>query len=167
MRNSLQTIMVACLSLASSASVAADAVSGWGLQFHRDLFNDRTFPTAMMQETTEGIAFDQANLFLVCVKNEVRVMFQPERLLFNDTVQGDFRGPDGVVSATFAPVEVDGLGRYRVASGDASAALITIFAGASASVPFQSGDKKGTFPVIGFNEVLAIMDGHCGPPDSQ
>ncbi|GAB5505818.1 MAG: hypothetical protein Rhirs2KO_09810 [Rhizobiaceae bacterium] len=155
------------LSIAAIAAVlhltttAETAESGWGLQFNYDPFAERLFPVAVMKEKTEGYAIDPASMFLVCVGGEVRATFQDERFSFDSESKADFRGPAGVASISFRIEEVAGLGSFRIATASDSNTLISIFTESGAPVPFQSRQKQGVFPVIGFAETLTIMREFC------
>jgi hypothetical protein len=143
-------------------ALAADA--GWGVQFHYDAFEDKTYPMAAMKELDEGMSFDSANLFIVCKDGGPAVIFQPERYAMNfgnTVVTGKFRGAEGVQEFDFPIVEVPAFGRVQAATGADADALLAIFAGATAPVPYQSEKKSGNFPVAGFAKVAAIMDAEC------
>lgn len=144
----------------TTGTMAADA--GWGVQFHYDAFEDKTYPMAMMREAAEGMAFDSANLFMACKDGAIAVIFQPERLSFNTGATiGKFRGADGVHEFQFNVGSLPAFGRNRVIEGAAAAKLIEIFTNASAAVPYQTETKQGNFPVVGFDQVHTIMTTHC------
>lgn len=154
-------IFATAMSLMATGAMAADA--GWGVQFHYDAFEDKTYPMAIMGEITEGMAFDTANLFMACKDGSVAVIFQPERYSFSmgDTISGRFRGADGVHEFSFSPVDLPAFGRQRAIEGEQANGFVELFLTASGPVPFQYGEKQGNFPSVGFVEVHDIMTEHC------
>lgn len=156
----MKRFALVCLLFAAGPVFAADA--GWGVQFHYDAFEDKTYPMAAMREATEGITMDAANLFLVCNDGGVAAIFQPERYSFYaGGVSGKFRGATGIEEFQFNPIEVPAFGNVRAVTGSEARALLAIFDTATSPVPFQSGSKSGNFPVAGFKDVDAIMAEKC------
>lgn len=151
--------VIGMIGLATGAH-AADA--GWGVQFSYDAFLDKTLPMGMMAEVTDGVAFDAANITLACKDGGIAVIFQPTRMIFgNQGVVGRFRGADGIVEFNFNAVDLPVFGKQRAIVGDDAAKLLGIFGAATAPVPYQSDDKSGNFPVVGFSQVEAIMKSSC------
>jgi hypothetical protein len=160
----MKTLSIAAMAMATMTAGASGADAGWGVQFHYDAFEDKTYPMAAMQEQVEGTVFDSANLFLVCNGGAPAVIFQPERFAINfgnTVVTGKFRGAEGVQDFEFPLVEVPAFGNVQAATGADAEAILAIFSAASGPVPFQTDTKSGNFPIAGFEKVKAIMDAEC------
>lgn len=153
----------ATLALLASV-VAADADEGWGVQFHFDPFAAQTYPMAAMQERTEGMVIDAANLFMTCADDGVAVIFQPERYALNFAnapIEGRFLSAKGPVTFSFAPVDVPYFKSIRAITGGEAKEFIQIFSAATAPVAYQTDKKAGAFPIAGFADVLGIMNDKC------
>lgn len=141
---------------------AAAADAGWGLQFHYEAFEDKTYPVAVMKEQTDGMSFDAANLFIACHKSAPALFWQSGQMKFDaapETVR--FRGADGPVAFEFKAIDFVPFGKHLAVTGSDADSLLGIFSAASGLVPYQTDAKSGNFQSAGFDKVLAIMTSEC------
>jgi len=153
-------VALGVVGLAASGAFAADA--GWGLQFHYEAFEDATYPVAVMQEQTDGMSFDAANLFIACHDSQPALFWQSGQLKFDaapETVR--FRGSEGPVAFEFKSLDFVPFGKHLAIEGPDAQSLLGIFSSATGLVPYQTEAKSGNFQSAGFDKVLAIMASEC------
>ena len=156
----MKRFLVVALAGLAAPALAADA--GWGIQFHYEAFEDKTYPVAVMKEQTEGMSFDAANLFIACHKGVPALFWQSGQIKFDSAPEEvRFRGADGPVAFEFRATDFVPFGKHLAVTGVEAESLLGIFSAATGLVPYQTEAKSGNFQSAGFDKVIAIMTSEC------
>jgi hypothetical protein len=131
------------------------------VQYQQESFSGKTFASGYVSEAAQNL--QKAGLAYTCDnKGQPTFLFYPRGFGFDQAVDVDFKGKDGVKTFHFAIGKLNTLGQSRVLPQKDVPALRALFENAKDSeLPFKQDDSSGAFTAIGADSVFKIIEAGC------